>query len=106
NRSTPGHLRFTLLEGRKTLTSPNSKIVGHDSFKGMGVEFADLNGDGIPDIYVSNIAAPYALEESHFLFLSTGETEPMRRGIAPYIDRSESLGLSRSSWGWDCRLAD
>jgi hypothetical protein len=30
----------------------------------------------------------------------------MKKGIAPYEDLSESLGLSRSGWGWDCRLAD
>jgi hypothetical protein len=30
----------------------------------------------------------------------------MQRGIAPYVQSSEKLGLSRSGWGWDCRLAD
>ena len=30
----------------------------------------------------------------------------MARGIAPYVDRSEPLGVSRSGWGWDARLAD
>ena len=30
----------------------------------------------------------------------------MRDGVAPYVDRSEPLGLSRSGWGWDARLAD
>jgi len=30
----------------------------------------------------------------------------MKKGIAPYIDRSESLGLSRSGWGWESRLGD
>jgi enediyne biosynthesis protein E4 len=106
NRSTPGHLRFDLLEGRKTLTTPNSKVLGKDSFKGMGVDFVDLNGDGWLDIYVSNIAEDYALEESHFVWVSTGEVELMKQGIAPYVDRSEALGLSRSGWGWDARFVD
>ncbi len=106
NRSTPGHLKFALVEGRRTFTTPSSKVLGHDSFKGMGVDFADINGDGYPDIYVSNIAGPYALEESHFLFVSTGHPELFFKGIAPYVDKSESLGVSRSSWGWDARLAD
>ena len=30
----------------------------------------------------------------------------MKHGIAPYVQASEKLGLSRSGWGWDCRLAD
>jgi hypothetical protein len=106
NRSRPGELRFAVLDGVKTFTSPNSKVVGRDSFKGMGVDFGDLNGDGLFDIYVSNIAAEYALEESHFVYLSTGETARMKKGVAPYVDQSESLGLSRSGWGWDAKLAD
>ena len=106
NRSTPGHLQFAVLEGKRSFTSPASCVMGRDSFKGMGVDFADLNGDGIPDIYVSNIADTYSLQESHFLWLSTGSTEPMKHGIAPYVQASEELGLARSGWGWDARLAD
>ncbi len=106
NRSLPGKLQFARLEGEKTLTTPNSKVLGHDSFKGMGVDFGDINRDGLLDIYVSNIAAEYALEESHFLFTSTGDTDKMNKGIAPYIDRSESLGLSRSGWGWETKFGD
>ena len=106
NLSTPGHPRFQLLEGRRSFTTPKSKVLGHDSFKGMGVDFGDLNGDGWPDIYVSNVTQEYGLEESHFAFLSTGHVELMKQGVAPYIDRSESLGLSRSGWGWESRLGD
>jgi enediyne biosynthesis protein E4 len=106
NLSTPGHLKFALLEGVRTLGVPKSKVLGRDSFKGMGVDFGDVNGDGWPDIFVSNIAAPYMLEESNFLWLSTGRVDLMKRGIAPYADHSEQLGVSRSGWGWDARLAD
>lgn len=106
NRSRPGHLRFVPLEGRKRLTTASSKVLGRDSHKGMGIDFGDVNGDGIPDLYVSNIAADFSLHESHFLFVSTGDTGLMRRGIAPYVDRSEPLGLARSGWAWESRLAD
>jgi hypothetical protein len=30
----------------------------------------------------------------------------MAKGIAPYVDKGEQLGLSRSGWAWDARLAD
>lgn len=106
NRSKPGELSFALLEGKRSLTTPRSKVVGHDSFKGMGVDFGDVNNDGLLDIYVSNIASEYALEESHFLFISTGKTESMRQGVAPYVDQSEPLGLSRSGWGWESKFGD
>ncbi|HEX6909103.1 MAG TPA: VCBS repeat-containing protein, partial [Longimicrobium sp.] len=106
NRSRPGAPRFAVLEGVRTPRTPASKVLGRDSFKGMGVDFADLDGDGRLDIYVSNIAGEYALEESHFAWIATGRTEEMRRGVAPFVDRSEPLGLSRSSWGWESRLGD
>jgi hypothetical protein len=106
NRSSPGKVAFDSLVGKGDFGTPRSKILGRDSFKGMGVDFGDVNGDGMLDIYVSNIAARYALEESHFIWLSTGDRTQMKKGIAPYRDGSESLGLSRSNWSWDCRLAD
>jgi enediyne biosynthesis protein E4 len=106
NVSTPGHVAFTLLDGHRGFNTPASSVLGRDSFKGMGVDFTDLNGDGIPDIFVSNIADDYALQESHFLWLSTGDREAMKRGKAPYEQASERLGVSRSGWGWDARMAD
>jgi hypothetical protein len=106
NASTPGQPRFVPLHGRRSMTTPRSKVLGRDSFKGMGVDFADLNRDGLADIFVSNIAAPFALQESHFVFVSTGATGLMQKGIAPYVDRSEPLGLARSGWGWDIKADD
>ncbi len=106
NRSKPGQLEFAELEGRRDLTTPKSCVLGNDSFKGMGCDFGDLNGDGILDIYVSNIATKFGLTESHFLWQSTGVTEDMKHGVAPYVQNSEKLGLSRSGFGWDSRLAD
>lgn len=106
NRSTPGHLKFALLEGRRDFTTPKSCVLGHDSFKGMGVDFGDINGDGLFDIYVSNIATKFGLTESHFVWLSTGKLYQMSQGIAPYVNASEELGLSRSGFSFDARLAD
>ncbi len=106
NRSRPGELHFALLRGERTFTTPRSKVVGRDSFNGMGIDFGDLNGDGWPDIFVSNITSRNGLHESNFLFLSTGKTDLMRSGIAPYQDASEKWGLSRSGWAWDVKLAD
>jgi hypothetical protein len=106
NESTPGHLKFSVLEGRRHFTDPKSCVLGQDSFKGMGCDFGDVNGDGLLDIYVSNIADEFALCESHFLWQSTGHLDDMKHGVAPYVQASEKLGLSRSGWGWDCRLAD
>lgn len=106
NRSTRGQIRFALLEGRRQFATPKSFVLGRDSFKSMGVDFADLNDDGIPDIYVSNITEPKGLQESQMLFLSTGDLTRLREGVAPYVNRSEALGLSDSGWAWDAKLDD
>ncbi|HEX3130553.1 MAG TPA: CRTAC1 family protein [Thermoanaerobaculia bacterium] len=106
NRSTPGHPRFEPLIGHKGFTTPTSKVLGRDSFKGMGIDFVDMNGDGRLDMYVSNIAQNWALEESHFVWVANGGRAQMEKGVAPFEDRSEDLGMSRSGWGWDSRFAD
>lgn len=106
NRSVPGRLRFERLYGKGNFTTPKSFVVGHDSCKGMGADMVDVNGDGLMDIYVSNISSSWALQEGHFLWLSTGEPRRMREGVAPYVQGAERLGLSRSGWGWDSKLDD
>lgn len=106
NRSTPGHPRFEIVEGRRDLTTPRSKVLGQDSFKGMGVDFGDVTGDGHPAIAVSNISSQYALLESHFLFVHTGDPLAWTRGIAPYRDDSYKRGTWTSNWAWDIKFAD
>jgi len=106
NRSTPGNPQFALAEGARDVMTPKSCALGNDSFKGMGVDFADVNHDGLLDIYVSNIADDMALHESHFVWLSNGNTESFKEGVAPYKQGSEGLGMSRTGWGWDSKFGD
>jgi hypothetical protein len=107
NRSTPGHVRLAVVTGDPGLGDASSKVLGRDSFKGMGIDFGDLNGDGRPDMFVSNIAQEWALMETHFAWTSTGDVRAaLRGGRAPYRDSSERLGLARGGWGWDTRLDD
>jgi enediyne biosynthesis protein E4 len=107
NRSTPNRMRFELVSGERSLNRPLSKVLGHDSFKGMGVDFADLNGDGIPDIFVSNITVPLAFLEGQLVFLSSGPVAAkLAKGMAPYVEAAESMGLARSGWAWDGKLDD
>jgi hypothetical protein len=99
NLSTPGRPRFELIRGRRRFFDPKSKVLGFDSFKGMGIDFADINGDAVPDLFVSNITDDFAIEESTFLFLST-------RGTLDYRDASERLHVARGGWSWDARFGD
>ena len=106
NQSTPGKLRFSVLEGKRDITTSKSCVLGKDSFKGMGVDVGDINQDGLPDLYVSNIASPYKFLENHFCWLNNGQTSDIAHGIAPFVDASEKLGLSQSGWAWDNKIAD
>lgn len=106
NRSTQDVIAFDLFKGPRDWTTPKSYIIGHDSFKGMGAEFADVNKDGIFDIYVSNVGE-YEFMEGHYLFLSDS-TQPAKAvtGLASYENFGMTRGLSKSGWGWGVRMAD
>jgi enediyne biosynthesis protein E4 len=106
NESTPGQIRFREAKGVRGPLAPKSTVVGNDSFKGMGVNFRALGGDGVPDILVSNITEPYALQENNFAFVPDGDLGALHRGRAPYTDRSEQWGISHSGWSWDVKTGD
>jgi hypothetical protein len=106
NRSTPGQVRLDLAEGGGGFTVPKSKRLGRDSFKSMSVDFADMNSDGHTDLFVSNITSEWGLMESHFAWQHTGRTGDLNDGVAPFVDRSEDLGMARTGWGWDAKFGD
>jgi enediyne biosynthesis protein E4 len=105
NRSTPGHVRLVEVTGQRGLSTPGSDVLGHDSFKGMGIAFGDLTGSGRLDMMVSNITSQFALEESNFAWIRTAG--PLAPGHpAPFVDRADALGLARSGWSWDVKIGD
>lgn len=111
NKSTPGKLEFGGVKAARTPGVPKSKQLGNDSFKGMGIDFADLNHDGIYDMFVSNITTPWGIQESNLQFESTVDNqEDMRAklaaGEAPWVDRSAEVGTAWSGWAWDVKFAD
>nr|MDT0656854.1 CRTAC1 family protein [Micromonospora sp. DSM 115978] len=111
NRSTPGKIEFSLVKGVREPLVPKSKRVGADSFKGMAIDFGDLDRDGLYDMYVSNITTSFGIEESHFAFVNSAKDRAdlrrkLRDGQAPFHDESADLGLAWSGWGWDVKMAD
>ncbi|WP_214410485.1 FG-GAP repeat domain-containing protein [Sphaerisporangium fuscum] len=111
NRSTPGHIKLSPVEGVRSPIVPKSKSVGNDSFKGMGVDFGDFNHDGIYDMFVSNITTSWGIEESNFQYISTAKNQAdlrskLREGVAPWKDESAPNGTAWSGWGWDPKIED
>jgi hypothetical protein len=88
-----------------------SGLLGRDSFKGMSVEFGDLQNSGRFDIFVSNITVSWGIEESNLTWINTaaGEADArkqLNRGTAPFRNESAQLGTAWTGWGWDAKMAD
>jgi hypothetical protein len=111
NASTPGHIRFTEAVGERTPTTPKSFVMGMSSFKGMGVDFGDMNHNGKFDMVVSNITTAWGLEESNFAWINHArDNGDMRRqlsqGTAPFTQDARPMGLAWTGWGWDVKMGD
>lgn len=111
NTSTPGKIQFSRVSGDRGIGIPKSKVLGDDSFKGMGSDAGDFNRDGIYDFFVSNITTPYGIQESNFQFISQVENRSalraaFQRGEAPWKDLSAELRTAWSGWGWDPKIED
>jgi hypothetical protein len=111
NVSEPGRIRFTEAFGERTPTTPKSMVLGNASFKGMGVDFADLNSNGSFDAVVSNITTAWGLEESNFAWINqTNNPADMKKdldnGVAPFTQEAQQLGLAWTGWCWDVKMAD
>ncbi|MFE7132616.1 CRTAC1 family protein [Streptomyces sp. NPDC057638] len=111
NTSTPGTIRFTEVKADHSGTIPKSKQLGRSSFKGMGVDFGDLDHDGLYDMFVSNITTSFGIQESNFAFISDADSRTdlkarFGKGEAPYTDQSSRLRLAWSGWGWDVKMGD
>ncbi|MFD0475886.1 ASPIC/UnbV domain-containing protein [Nonomuraea thailandensis] len=111
NTSRPGAISFTRVQAPHGPGVPKSKILGNDSFKGMGSDAGDFNHDGIFDFFVSNITTPFGIQESNFQFVSTAKDKAelraqLKSGAAPWQDLSAELRTAWSGWGWDPKIED
>jgi hypothetical protein len=111
NVSTPGHIRFVEAVGWRSPFVPKSKVLGDGSFKGMGVDFTDLDSNGKLDMVVSNITTSFGLEESNFTWINTSENQAqmhrdLLHGVADFTDESWPMGLAQSGWSWDVKAGD
>ncbi len=111
NRSRPGEIVLEPVYGPKSPLLPKSKRVGADSFKGMGVDFGDIDRDGLYDMFVSNITTSFGIQESSYQFMAKAEDEQDLRdqlndGVAPWSDESTDYNTAWGGWCWDVKLDD
>jgi enediyne biosynthesis protein E4 len=111
NESRNGEVKFSNVKTTRTPGTPKSKRIGDDSFKGMGVDFADFDHDGLYDAYVSNLTVSWGIVESNFFYTNTAKDRKdlqaqLRDGEAPFRDDSGENGTAWSGWSWDVKAAD
>jgi hypothetical protein len=77
---------------------------GRDTYKGMNASIADIDGNGFPDIYVSNVH--HILQpEGSLLWLNDGTLGT--RGAAALRDRATALNtLNEHRFGWGGAVGD
>jgi hypothetical protein len=77
--------------------------IGRDSYKGMNAELADIDNDGYPEIYVTNIFHPI-LPEGNMLWLNLPGSAPS--GPRRFANVAAELGVKDGGWGWGAKSVD
>lgn len=78
--------------------------IGRDTYRGMNASFADLNADGLQDIYVSNMHKP-ELPEGSMLWMNRGNIQLDQ--AAALVDRAfRANAFNRGRFGWGAALGD
>lgn len=80
-----------------TFTDVTESAIGIDTKKGMNVDWADFDNDGLLDIYVTNITDDY-MREGNFLWRNTGNLT--------FSDVSRETGTYDTGWGWGAKFFD
>lgn len=80
-----------------TFTNISENALGIDTKKGMNAEFADIDGDGFLDIYVTNVTEPF-LQECNMLWHNNGN--------ATFTDISQEMNVCNAGWAWGAKFFD
>lgn len=88
----------------KSIRGPFVGEMGHDTYKGMNSTLADLNSDGLLDIYVSNVHVKLQAEGS-MLWINKGTVDT--EGHQGFEDRAMGMNiLNESRFGWGAGVGD
>jgi enediyne biosynthesis protein E4 len=83
--------RFFENLGDGTFADRTETSIGWDSRKGMNVDWGDFDGDGLLDVYVTNITDDY-MREGNFLWRNNGDLT--------FSDVAPETATFDTGWGW------
>ncbi len=89
--------RFYRNNSNGTFTDVTETAIGIDTKKGMNVDWGDFNGDGLYDVYVTNITDEY-MNEGNFLWQNNGD--------GTFSDVAPETGTRATGWGWAGKFFD
>lgn len=90
-----GGMKFKKIEGN------HFGDLGLDTYKGMNASLEDVDNNGYPDVYISNVHHEMQAEGSLFWFFD------MKNGELNYKDRATELGaLNENRFGWGASFVD
>ena len=77
--------------------------IGQDPFKGMNADLADMDNDGFPEIYVTNVHHP-VLPEGNLLWHNRPDLKNPGKRIFQNI--AGDVGVKAGGWGWGAKFVD
>ncbi len=90
---------------RRVLDTTGHPGIGCDWWKGMNVDFGDVDGNGYLDIYVTNILARrYKSDEGNMLWLNL--SDPSAPGGRRFWNAGLESGSYDGGWGWGAKFLD
>lgn len=84
-------------DGDGTFTDISEQAIGIDTKKGMNADWGDFDGDGLFDLYVTNITDEY-MREGNFLWQNQGDLL--------FTDVARETGTHDTGWGWAGKFFD
>ena len=114
---------FYLNNGNGTFSNAVKEYFGHIPFYSMGVDAADINNDGLEDLFITEmLPKDYKRSKTNMAPMNVQLFEGMlelglhhqymhnmlqiNRGINRFSEVSQMAGLSETDWSWACLLSD
>jgi hypothetical protein len=90
---------------RRVIDTSQRPGIGDDWWKGMNVDFGDVDRNGFLDIYVTNtFVPPYKTDEGNMLWLNVAD--PERPGARRFWNAGPATGTHDGGWGWAGKFVD